>query len=80
MKYQLLTVKFIGTKPQIQDMNAWLQTLNLAFRGDTLTFCRNVGKGFFFLASENNDTLHIALKLSPFKSKYLYFSKLDPMV
>ena len=43
---QLLIAKFIGTKLQIHDMNAWFQTLNLALRGDTLTFCRNVGKGF----------------------------------
>ena len=37
--------------------------------GETLTFCRNVGKGFFFLASEDSDALHNALLLSPFKSK-----------
>ena len=70
LKDQLLIAKFIGTKPQIQDINAWLQTLNLALRGNTLTICQNVGKGFFFLSSDNSDALHNALMLSPFKSKW----------
>ena len=70
LKEQLLIAKFVGTKPPIQEMNAWLQTVNHALRGETLTFCRNVGKGFFFLASEDSDALHNALMLSPFKSKW----------
>jgi hypothetical protein len=70
LKDQLLIAKFVGTKPPIREMDAWLQTLNQALRGETLTFCRNVGKGFFFLASEDSDALHNALMLSPFKSKW----------
>ena len=70
LKDQLLIAKFVGTKPPIQEMNAWLQTLNQALRGETLTFCRSVGKGFFFLASEDSDALHNALMLSPFKLKW----------
>ena len=70
LKDQLLIAKFVGTKPPIREMEAWLQALNQALRGETLTFCRNVGKGFFFLASEDSDALHNALMLSPFKSKW----------
>ena len=70
LKEQLLIAKFVGTKPPIQEMNPWLQTVNQALRGETLIFCRNVGKGFFFLASEDSDALHNALMLSPFKSKW----------
>ena len=33
-------------------------------------FCRNVEKGFFYLSDEDNDTLHNALMLSPFLSKW----------
>lgn len=69
LKDQLLIAKFVGTKSQIQDMNLWLQTLNQELGDSTLRFCRNVGKGFFFLASEDTDALHNALMLSPFKSK-----------
>lgn len=70
LRDQLLIAKFIGIKPPIQEMNVWLQTLNQALRGDALTFCRNVGKGFFFLESEDSNVLNNALMLSPFKSKW----------
>lgn len=32
--------------------------------------CRDVGKGYFFLAWMEKDTLHKALILSPYKSKW----------
>ena len=70
LKDQLLIAKFVGTKPQIQDMNKWLQTLNHELGSGSLSFCRDVGKGFFFLMSEDSDALHSALMLSPFKSKW----------
>jgi hypothetical protein len=33
LKDTLLIAKFVGTKPPIQEMNAWLQTLNQSLRG-----------------------------------------------
>jgi hypothetical protein len=70
LKDQLLIGKFVGPKPQIQDMHKWLQTLNQELRGSSLSFCRNVGKGYFFLQSEDKDALHNALMLSPLKTKW----------
>ena len=51
-------------------MHKWLQTLNLDHGGSPLSLSRNVGKGFFFLESEDKDVLDKALMLSHFKSKW----------
>ena len=51
-------------------MKRWLQALNQELRGSSVSFCKSVGKGFFFLKGENSDALHNALMLSPFKFKW----------
>lgn len=67
LKEQILIAKFVGSKPSAQILKLWLQALNQELRGSSLAFCRNVGKGFFFLMNEDQDALHNALMLSPFK-------------
>ena len=47
LKDQLLIGKFVGPKPSPHAMQLWIQTLNHELRGNTLSLCRNVGKGFF---------------------------------
>ena len=49
-------------------MKLWIQALNQEFRGSTLSFSRNVGKGYFTLSSEDEDALSNALMLTPFRS------------
>lgn len=70
LKEQLLIAKFLGPKPPLQDMERWLQSLNHEVGGSHLSFCMNVGKGFFFLKGEDTDALHNALMLSPYKTKW----------
>ena len=70
LKDQLSIAKFVGHKPSPQYLGLWLQTLNHELRCGSLTVCRNVGRGHFLLASQEKDTLHHALMLSPFKSKW----------
>ena len=70
LKDQLLIGKFVGPKPNPHAMKLWIQTLNQELRGNDLTFCRNVGKGFFILKGEDRDALHSAMMLSPFRSKW----------
>ena len=48
LKEQLLIGKFVGPKPTLQDMEQWLQALNQSLGENELTFCMNVGKGYFF--------------------------------
>lgn len=69
LKDQLFIEKFVRPKPPPQAMRMWIQTLNQELRGSTLTFCRNVGEGYFLLSGEDKDALHNALMLSPFRSK-----------
>ena len=70
LRDQLLIAKFVGPKPAHRDMGMWLQALNQELRGSLLTICRNLGKGYFFLQSEDKDVLDNALMLSPFKSRW----------
>jgi hypothetical protein len=70
LKEQLLIGKFLGPKPSSQDFGKWLQALNQEIGDSALSFCMNVGKGFFFLKGEDSDARHSALMLSPFKSKW----------
>ena len=69
LKDQLLIAKFVGPKPTFQDMEKWLQALNQQIGESVLTFCMNVGKGYFFLKGEDSDALSRALMMSPHKSK-----------
>ena len=70
LKEQLLIAKFVDPKPTFQDMDQWLQGLNQRIGDNILTFCMNVGKGYFFLKGEDEDALNHALMLSPYKSKW----------
>jgi len=70
LKDQLLIGKFVGPKPSPQEMSLWIKYLNQELREEGLTFCRNVGKGYFLLKGEDKDALHNAMMLSPFRSKW----------
>ena len=70
LKNQLLIGKFVGSKPSPQAMKLWIQALNQELRGNALSLCTNVGKGFFLLRGEDRDTLNAALMVSPFRSKW----------
>jgi hypothetical protein len=70
LKDQLLICKFVGPKPPLHTMRLWIQALNEELRGNTLAFCRNVGKGYFILSGDNKDALTQALMLTPFKTKW----------
>ena len=70
LKDQLLIGKFVGPKPHPQEMRMWIQALNQKLGESGLTFCRNVGKGYFLLKGEDTDALNNALMLSPFRSKW----------
>ena len=70
LKAKLLIGKFVGPKPTPQTMRLWLQSLNQDLRGITLSFCMNVGKGYFFLEGNDCDALCNALMLSPYKTKW----------
>ena len=70
LKEQLLIAKFLGPKPPLQDMERWLQSLNQEVGMSHLSFCMNVGKGFFFLRGEYTYAFHNALMLSPYKTKW----------
>ena len=70
LKEELLIAKFVGPKPTLQDMDEWLKALNQSLGDHVLTFCMNVGKGYFFLKGEDSDALNHALMLSPHKSKW----------
>ena len=70
LKDQLPIAKFVGPKPTLQNMERWLQALNQKIGDSVLTFCMNVGKGYFFLKGEDSDALHRALMMSPYKSKW----------
>lgn len=69
LKDQLLIGKFVEPKSPPQTMRLRIQTLNQELRGCSLTFCRNVGKGFL-LSGDDKDTLHNAMMLCPFISKW----------
>lgn len=49
LKDQILIAKFVGPKPPPHKMRLWIQYFNLELREEGLTFCRNVGKGYFLL-------------------------------
>ena len=51
-------------------MRLWIQALNQELRGNTLTFCRDVGICYFILSGDNEDALSNALMLTPFRSKW----------
>ena len=70
LKNQLLICKFIGSNPPPHAMKLWIQALNQELRGSTLSFSRNVGKGYFILSSEDEDALSNALMLTAFRSKW----------
>ena len=71
LKNQLLICKFVGPKPPPPHaMKLWIQALNEELQGSTLTFCRNVGKGYFILSGDDEDALSNALMLTPFRSKW----------
>ena len=70
LKDQLLICKFVGPKPPPHIMKMWIQALHQELRGNTLSFCRNVGKGYFILSGDNEDALTQALMLTPFRSKW----------
>ena len=70
LKDQLLICKSVGPKPPPHAMRLWIQALNQELRGSTLSFCRNVGKGYFILSGDNEDALNNALMLTPFRSKW----------
>ena len=56
-KDQLLICKFVGPKPPPHIMRLWIQALNQELRGNTLSFCWNVGKSYFILRGDNEDAL-----------------------
>ena len=62
--------KVCKSKTQSSRFRVLVQTLNHELRGYTLTMCRNMDKGYSLLVSEENETLHHALMLSLFKSKW----------
>lgn len=70
LKEQLLIAKFVGPKPTLQDMERWLRALNQNLGDCGLSFCMNVGKGYFSLKGEDTDVLNKALMLSPYTSKW----------
>ena len=70
LKDQLLIGKFVAPKPPLQAMRLWIQSLNQELRGNILTLCRNVGKGFFILNGDDKDALNNAWMLSPYISKW----------
>ena len=70
LKELLLIAKFVGPKASSQDLERWLQGLNQKLGGSELSFCMNVGKGFFFLKGQGSDALSNAMMLSPYKSKW----------
>ena len=70
LKDQILIGKFVGPKSPPRAMRLWIQSLNQELRGSPLSFCRNVGKGYFFLSGEDKDVLNNAMMLSPFRSKW----------
>jgi hypothetical protein len=70
LKKQLMIAKFLGPKPAPLDLERWLTSLNQELGGSKVSYCMNVGKGFFFLRGEDSDAIHNALMLSPFKSKW----------
>ena len=70
LKEKLLIGKVVGPKPTPQIMRLWLQSLNQELKGCTLSFCMNVGKGYFFLEGNDQDALCNALMLSPYKTKW----------
>ena len=70
LKDQLLICKFVGPKPPPHAMKMWIEALNQELRGSSLTFCRNVGKGYFILSGDDEDALSNALMLTPFRSKW----------
>lgn len=70
LKNEVLIAKFLGSKPNPHALEMWLKALNLDLKRKPLAFCRNVGKGYFLLASKERDAIQNALMLSPFKSKW----------
>ena len=70
LKNQLLMCKFVVSKSPLHAMRLWIQALNQELRGSTLSFSRNVGKGYFILSSEDEGALNNALMLTPFRSKW----------
>jgi len=68
-KVQLVITIYVGPKPNPQALAVWLPTLNHELGGNSIEFCRNVGKGYFVLSNDMSDVVHNALLLSAFKSK-----------
>lgn len=64
LRDQLVIAKFVGPKPSPQTIGQWLQTLNHELRGSQLSFCRDVGKGYFFV-QEMKKMLYIMPHCSP---------------
>lgn len=70
LKEQLLITKFVGLKPNSQAFEIWLQTMNHELKINALYFCRNVGKGYFFLNNTESGMVHKALMLFLVKTKW----------
>lgn len=71
LKAQLVIAKFVGHKPSLQGLEAWLQDLNLELTGSCLLVCRNVEKGYLLLLESNEkDAIHNTIMLFPHKSKW----------
>lgn len=67
---QLLIASLQGPKPNPINFEIQIQMLNKELKGNSLSFCKNVGKGFFLLNSTDHEMLRKALMLSLFKSKW----------
>lgn len=70
LKEQLVIGKFVGPKPNAQGMEMWIQNLNREVGGVSILFCRDVGKGYFFLACKESVVIQKVLMLSLDKSKW----------
>lgn len=62
--------KFVGPKPNAQGMEMWIQNLNREVGGDSISFCTDVGKGYFFLVSKESMVIQKILMLSLYKSRW----------
>ena len=64
LKVQLVITKFVGPNPNPHALVVWLPTLNHELGGNSIEFCRNVGKGYFVLTNNVINVVHNALMLS----------------
>lgn len=67
---QKVIAKFVDLGPNPQGLEMQLQAQNYELRGNNLSSCTDVGKGYFLLSSNESIVIHKALMLSPFKTKW----------